>query len=135
MAEYLVRGAIMACDQGTHTRKLGLLESHGAYLEGKPQIYSDDSIEGVNINYFGICKLGHVSNSEEITLIKCGNDGVKGSTVTGCKCIPKIVGSWRNCKEDNALNGVQVVTTESYLVCQYGGIIEPVSSGQDDRER
>lgn len=132
MADYLVRGALLACDHGTHARKLGLLESHGSYVCEKPQIFSEDCVVDTNINYFGICTFGNVPDSENVTLVKYGDEGLDGSTVTGCKCCPKIIGKWRNCKKDNVLNNVQVVTTDSYLVCQYGGLIEPISSGQEE---
>lgn len=43
---------------------------------------------------------------------------------TGCPCVPSLIGKWQ-CLKGNA------VTTDSYLVCACGGLIQPESSGQE----
>lgn len=134
MAEYLVRGALLACDCGTHARKLNLLQSHGIYINDKAQILESDCVVEENISYFGICHAEtKPKGAENITLVKYGEAGKDGATVAGCKCRPEIIGKWRGCMEKNLLQGDEkTVTTDSFLICRCGGLIQPLSSGQED---
>lgn len=136
MAEYLVRGALLACECGTHPRKLNLPQSHGIYINEKAQILETDCKIDENIRYFGICLCNTPpSNAETVTLLKYGDAGEDGTVVTGYRCCPDIIGSWRDCMERNVINNKEkTVTTDSYLVCRYGGLIQPISSGQKDDE-
>jgi len=53
--EYLVRGAVLKCSYGDQQCVLNLLQDHGCYIQGIPQINTQDS--GVdNIENFGRCK-------------------------------------------------------------------------------
>ncbi len=136
MSEYLVRGALLTCDFGSHARKLNLPLSHGIYIKEKAQILEDDCIVDDNISYFGVCTCETPPcDTETVTLQKYGDAGKDGATITGCKCCPEIIGKWRDCMERNMYAGnVKTVTTESYLVCKHGGLIQPVSSGQEEEE-
>lgn len=53
--EYLVRGALLSCDFGSHPRRLNLLKSHGIYIKDHPMIMDSDCIVDENITYFGVC--------------------------------------------------------------------------------
>lgn len=66
-----------------------------------------------------------------------------GKNVRGYPCIPCIVGCWRDVNRTqkivrNGTDGMReqdklsAVTTDSFLVCAYGGLIEPLSSGQEE---
>ncbi len=37
--EYLVRGALLSCREGSHPRRLNLPEAHGVFVDGKRQIF------------------------------------------------------------------------------------------------
>ena len=63
--EYIVRGALIKCEYGTHKRLLNLPNCHGVYINGHPVItekdikagFGDDSDkESINIPSFGICR-------------------------------------------------------------------------------
>jgi murein DD-endopeptidase MepM/ murein hydrolase activator NlpD len=72
-------------------------------------------------------------------------DKETGETVRGFKCKPEIVGNrWEMAHGDTKIvrNGgafaeadaVPAVTMGSFLVCRHGGLIEPVTSGRENRE-
>lgn len=82
----------------------------------------------------------YVKQEEEKKIILQTEDG---RNVKGYPCKPCIVGTWkevhemqkiaRNDTDGNAENDkLSAVTLESFLVCAYGGLIQPISSGQDE---
>ncbi|MCL1935054.1 MAG: DUF4280 domain-containing protein [Defluviitaleaceae bacterium] len=114
--EYVVRGACLECTKGSHPRKLNLPKCHGVYITGHPMIHQFDSVPIENISPFGIC------------------------SVTGSPCVPNTSMGWVNVHDRTLIadNDTRVpypsVTTESFLVCTLGGVIEPKTSGQEPRE-
>ena len=133
MSEYLVRGALLACQYGSHPRRLNLPKCHGIYVEGKPLIRESDCIVDENISYFGICSCETPpANAETVTLVPYSEDGNANGTVKGKKCYPCIVGQWRGISENVKVSGeVHGISTDSFLVCQHGGLIQPLTSGQE----
>ncbi len=151
--EYVVRGAPLMCNCGTHSRHLDMLESHGIYVNRKAVALEEDYKEGVNISYFGHCKSPITDLTETISLRMRRNvntDGVglseyDGSIYVGVKCVPSLHTPWENthdttCIAEDGEEGMEAdectykkaVTTVSYLSCRQGGIIYPLSSGQQD---
>lgn len=138
--EYLVRGALLRCSCGTHTRRLNLPRSHGVYILENPKINKNDctpqagpkdSPKGKNIMFFGACKSKHNPNSRvTYELIENG----KSRTVAGKECIPQFDEKWLNCHETTLVDSIPAVTTESYLICRYGGFIMAETSGQEFQE-
>ena len=55
---YLVRGAELYCNCGTHKRRLNLPICHGVYTNGQPMMHEEDCEVGddKNIPSFGICQ-------------------------------------------------------------------------------
>lgn len=139
--EYLVRGAELGCTCGSHRRKLNLNVCHGVYIKGHAVVHELDCIQGdeENITWFGACEKKEL-DTESILVV--GGDGNKHA---GKKCKPHIVGVWidsydgtrivdnGNKMEDDSENpiGCNTLTVGSFLVCKYGGIISPFSSGQE----
>ena len=139
--EYLVRGAQLWCDCGSNRRKLNLNVCHGVYINGHAVVHELDCIQGdeENITWFGACNKDEL-DTEKILAI--GDDGKKHP---GKKCKPHIIGAWLdtydgttivdngNKMEDDPDNpvGCNTLTVGSFLVCKYGGIISPISSGQE----
>jgi len=121
---YVVRGAKMKCSKGTNITRINLPESHGSYSNGNPVMNENDYVVGKNISCFGICR-GACPSSGDITLKK-----KNGGTVTGKKCQVKIIKEWMNAKEDTLVDGLPALTTDSTLICAYGGIIKFISDGQ-----
>lgn len=151
--EYLVRGATLKCRKGSHQRRLNLPKDHGVYHTVHPAIHELDCLPGddQNIPYFGVCSgnppTKKVSLKRKEEEMKPGQRKV----VTGKKCEPTIVGIWMDTNEQTKIidngdknsgdrelalldlsmaSGQSTPTTLSFLVCKYGGIIEPVDSGQ-----
>lgn len=122
---YIVRGAKIRCNRGTHTRKINLPVSHGTYSNGNPMMNKCDRIVDENISYFGICK-GNCPSSGDISLVD-----ENGGVATGKKCKVKILKDWINTKGDTLVSGEAALTTDSILVCAYGGKIKFISDGQD----
>lgn len=160
---YLVRGAELYCNCGTHKRRLNLPMCHGVYTNGKPMMHEEDCEVGddKNITSFGICQseenpvnkswfaktgdkikeffTGEKEEDEEEKIILQTEDG---QNVKGYPCTPCIVGKWKDVYEAEKIirNGAEgtcegdklcALTQRSFLVCAYGGLIEPISSGQE----
>lgn len=163
--EYLVRGALLRCRHGTHTRRLNLPKCHGVYITTHPVIHEANQVSGRgpewdNIPFFGVCKAPVPPVVEEVAYTKdrprdengcpCGEapEGIE----KGWKCQPEIVGLWKAvypktrivdngdldshdrglvATEGQLPKGYSAVTTLSFLVCRYGGLIEPYNSGQE----
>lgn len=117
----------MRCDKGTHARKINLPRSHGSYSIEKPMMNKKDRVVDENISYFGICK-GDCPSSDNIDLV-----GENGQAVNGKKCAVTILDDWMDVKEDTLIRGEPALTTDSVLVCKYGGQIRFVTSGQDEK--
>lgn len=151
--QYVVRGARLFCSCGSHERKLNLLKDHGVYTESFPMVHELDKELEKNITYFGVCSSGDpLLNSQSIKLIRIVYDQEGNpieDIVSGTMCIPFIIGDWRDTKEnvkiidngdkdisdkykyrEDSSKGYKAVTTKSFLICRYGGIIEPLDSGQ-----
>lgn len=152
--EYLVRGAKLRCTCGSHTRLLNLPLCHGVYHIGHPTIHQKDAKVGddQNITTFGVCSSS--SNPEEkwfgenITLVSEENPD---ENVKGAPCVPVIVDmEWKNpewetfiadnVNTDGSDENIDpknrtyypIPTTDSFLVCKYSGLIQPISSGQEN---
>lgn len=113
-----------------------------------------------NIPFFGVCKAPVPPLVEWVTYTKdcprdqsgcpCGEN--PGGFEIGWRCQPEIVGLWKDTypktrivdngdldrhDRDIATSGEELpkgysaVTTLSFLVCRYGGLIEPYNSGQE----
>ena len=139
--EYLVRGAELKCTCGSNKRKMNLNECHGVYIKGHAVVHELDCMQGdeQNITWFGVCEKKE-PDTEHILAV--GDDGIKHS---GKKCKPHIIGVWIDSYDgtkiadheegvvdnEGSSTGYNTLTVGSFLVCKYGGIIAPVSSGQE----
>lgn len=144
MDEYLVRGALLSCDCGSHKRKMNLPKSHGAVVGlEEPLVHAKDSLSEDNITFFGVCTGGNPPPGEDVYFQKEGTFDENGNRksvgfgiVTGPVCDPDIIGEWEVPYEatliadDTNPQGVPSITLKSFLVCSHGGIITPVVSGQ-----
>lgn len=123
---YIVRGAKMRCDKGSHPRKINLPTSHGSYVNGKPMMNKGDNVVEKNVSYFGICS--ECQEGEDIYLI-----GEDGGTITGKKCLVQIADEWSDAKEETLVEGKAALTTDSWLACsKYGGKITFETNGQEE---
>ena len=141
----LVRGALLRCSCGTHPRRLNLPKSYSVYAtdEQHPKVHQENCIVGDsnNISYYGVCKSNcKPDESEHICLEPYVTpEGVKtsDSKVEGNKCMPAIIGNWMDVKENDTIYDIDLgrdipcLTTNSFMVCRYGGVIEVLTSGQE----
>lgn len=155
---YLVRGALLHCRNGSHDRRLNLPLCHGVYSTEHPLITRLDCLPGddQNIPTFGVCKSKKNPSKEKIVLesyvpvdVNGERQGEADGTVKGKPCVPVIVGTWLLTEDQNRIvdngqkdpgdrgmgrakaQGQPMVSMKSFLVCKYGGLIEPMNSGQD----
>jgi len=177
--EYLVRGALLECDQGSHRRRLNIPLDHAVYTTKRPMLHKMDCIPGDehNISSFGVCNSSLMTSGPTVTLQAVKHTGEEsvptGQNVRGRACVPIIIGTWLNSyaptkitdrfspvSQDGGKSPLEIVraaidddekttwerlenlvghlpndynsiTTASFLVCKYGGLIEPVTSGQN----
>ena len=140
----LVRGALLQCSCGTHCRKLNLSMDYGVYVENmeNPKVHEKNCKVGddKNISYYGICKSSNPPTDVENICLEpyVWPDGTvaSDSNENGPQCKPCILGQWFNPVEDEKIQDLddcqtyQGISTGSFLVCKYGGIIIPRTSGQ-----
>ena len=194
---YLVRGAVLKCSCGSHTRKLNLPVSHGVYIFDHPMVNQYDCVVGddQNITTFGVCSAEGNPCKETIwenlrngligalipggSLVSTVRDEMEkiilvkedGTNVKGYPCTPCIISRWQNAHSENIIEnngtwgshrhdtgesyyheldgdyhyynesggshrhaGAAALTEQSFLVCAYGGLIEPVTSGQENED-
>ena len=140
--EYLVRGCVLECSLGSHKRRVDLRKCHGVYLKEGPVLHLEDSVVGEedNIKSFGLCSRRNTSNRIFKEKIYNNNDDLYP------ECIPIIFENWlyahdntyivRNDAESfygkySVFDLLNALTENSFLVCAHGGLIEPVTSGQE----
>jgi hypothetical protein len=162
---YLVRGAKLHCDQGSHIRKLNMPLGHGVYITREPTIHQLDCVPGDahNISSFGVCNspgIEALSPAPPTVTLELVAYDITGKAVEsdedlgnikGTACTPQIAGGkWQNTYDptrivDNGTHdpsdklkdnqdptkGYPSATTDSFLVCACGGIITPITSGQN----
>ena len=119
--QYLVRGAILKCDKGSHMRRIDLRRCHGVYFKKGPVLHIED------------CEVGEEKNIKSFGMCSC--------TLSEYK--PDILEEWlmghehtyivRNeinlpCESKDLL---KALPENSFLVCSNGGLIEPISFGQE----
>ena len=148
--DFVVRGATLKCRYGSHERKLNLLKDHAVYINDLPMIHE----RNIDLQtYFGVCSSPEpMPSSEQVELIKItydSNGNEIENVVKGTKCNMCIIGYWNEtdeevkivdngdiCERDklkdreDETKGFNAVTTKSFLICKYKGIIEFVDSGQ-----
>lgn len=147
---YVVRGGRIKCQYGSHCRQLNLPRCHGVYVCNQPVMFKKDCVAGtegaeLNIRTFGVCSSPDNDTGGSVCLQKETEPNPDGSfpdekasgTVTGTPCIPEIIGEWDDCHVDThiGIEGEEALTTKSFLVCRYGGLIEIIRSGQEDGEK
>jgi len=130
---YVVMGATIFCDKGTHFRYLELPLSHGVDVRDIPAMNEDDCKYPANIPIFGVClsegnpsgQQVQISDTQEMLPF---GDGV-ALPIIGKPCLPK-VGKWLDAKEDTLVDGKPALTTQCTLICCYGGVIGFADDGQ-----
>lgn len=152
--EYVVRGALLKCEYGSHCRKLNLPKCHGVKIMGHPVMNDGDILAGlgddsdkniINIPSFGICDSPNKGKIGEGTIdlkkdkprdpktgeiIGEAQDGI----ITGKRCKPEFIDNWQQSYSKTKIGNSEnyAITTNSFLVCKYGGTITILNSGQQN---
>lgn len=137
--EYLVRGAMLICSKGKACKRLELPEDHGVYTKNQPMIHERDCVVDINIpkGSFGVCDGDCPAGAKVMKVPEFDEEGnVIGETeYTGPACEPVINEKWKKPNKKVLIddNGTKrrALTTDSLLICKYGGIITVVTSGQE----
>ncbi|MBR4083887.1 MAG: DUF4280 domain-containing protein [Lachnospiraceae bacterium] len=150
---YVTRGVVLKCDCGSHTRCANLIKDHGWGIDieetadPKKKMHpflldcdivvgdeNKDKMQQQNIAWFGVCKK-NPENTEDILLKPDARLGEE-KNVNGKKCKPVILEGWQNCKEKFVVKSLagdgKPLTSESYLVCKYGGVISIYKSENNE---
>jgi len=139
--EYLVRGALLFCSHGCIPGFLDLQRDHGVYTKKElPMVHEDDNKVGSNIHEgcFGLCSAEGCPS--DIKIIRQQVPDEAGNLVEmvseGTACTPVIMQSWKEPHEtvffDDGGAKKRALTTDSFLMCTYGGRIDPLTSGQEN---
>lgn len=112
---YVVRGAKLACSNGTMTSRIMIPKCHGVYIGGKPQLTINDYKEGENISHFGYCT-ATIPNDPRTK----GYDE-KGQPVRLCSS--KIIGPWEDGQDNKLIEGSEALTDNCKTHCFFGGEI------------
>ena len=109
--EFLVNGAVLCCSRGSDYSTLDSAD-HGVYTDSS----ETQALANTDDKKFG----GFVSCAkwDEEPFIARHNCRFK-------------LGEWGNVRKNVSINGKYALDTNSYLVCKHGGIISPVTSGQE----
>ena len=114
--DYLVDGAGLVCVNGTGVKKLCVKKKRGYKGNEKEKANCTDCRAGKNIPYFDSCK-----KNEETHM---------------CEGYMELEGKWENTEgmscQTEKINDEEAIKMSSVLVCKKGGLIMPVTSGQED---
>jgi len=131
---YIVAGAKIFCDHGTHLRRLDLPVSHGVYIRDLAMTNEDDCQHPENIPIFGVC-LSSANPHEQMQYTGSDSEDFLYSDqdivfpLIGKKCYPEL-GKWLNAKEDVLVDDKPALTARCTMVCRNGGIIGFATDGQ-----
>lgn len=114
--EYLVKGAKLMCVNGKGISELNVVKGHGYTQKGKAKANCKDCIPGINIPYFKTCQMNIATHM--------------------CEGYMKISREWENVAGGSVrteqVGGENAITLDSVLICDKGGLILPITSGQED---
>ncbi|MFI3212247.1 MAG: DUF4280 domain-containing protein [Eubacteriales bacterium] len=162
--QYVVRGALLECDMGSHQRRIHLplsrynfmkinLNDNSSEVEFDEIMCANDfeaevigkSLHEVNIPFFGKCSGTPVQNIVEgykkrakvvfVDNTFKADPNYSSGVIRGNRCIPVIVGGWQNVHDKTKIVDSPALTTNSFLICNCGGIIRVVRSGQEDDKK
>lgn len=138
---YVVRGARIYCNCGTHIRKLDMPASHGSKIRDKAMLHEQDCKVGLdqNIPPFGAC---HSEENQEIKIEiddardlvpladENGNPVEAPLPIQGKLCVPKLGAKWLKTQTETLVDGKPALTVQCTIACAYGGIISFIDDGQ-----
>ena len=107
------------CTNGSETGRLKIPAGHGYTSGGKNKANCEDCKEPDNIPYFGRCSKNKVTHK--------------------CEGFMKLADKWHNISDSlrsvEKVGGADAINMKSVLLCNKGGLIMPVTSGQGYEKR
>jgi hypothetical protein len=149
--QYMLRLAQAKCSGGTMENHVNLPLDHGVYAGGQPLLNQEDHVPEEHIIHFGNCRcaktnmglkiLDKMLNANPLVLLGRAVDhfflgGAIEAEVTSwfSKCKPQTTELWQNAKEDFLVGSYPALTSESFLTCKYGGVINFVIENEPTPE-
>lgn len=112
----VVSGALLQCSMGTVPTPMGVLPLSRVMIEGRPAARITDTLPGVNIVPFGLCR----------SLL---NPAVAAATtaalgvLTPMPCLPTPTGPWISTITRTVGGGLPLLGSGSTCVCAFAGVI------------
>jgi hypothetical protein len=113
--EFLVNGAVLCCDKGSGLARLSS-KDHGVYTDSTETMALANEEDKSIFGNFGNCSVlaSMIKNPSQLNVT--------------CRFKQQ---SWTNVRKGVVINGKATLDTNSCLTCLYGGVITPVTSGQE----
>ena len=122
MANIVVGGATLRCQQGTSPATLTVAAPHGVAGQKRQVATVDDHQPMANIGSFGMCQ--SMANPQ-VSAATAAANGV----LTPQPCVPVIASPWQPGQAGVRLQRATALTDDSTCNCQWGGIIEVTDTG------
>ncbi|MBQ3105289.1 MAG: DUF4280 domain-containing protein [Lachnospiraceae bacterium] len=122
MGQLVVTGAVVSCTFGTLPGNVTVSSQTLCLGEGRPAATIMDA-SPMNIRPFGMCT---TLSNPQVAAATAAAMGV----LTPQPCVPVPVGGWLPTKPNVLIGGKPCLTSDSKLMCSYGGCISIVSPGQ-----
>lgn len=123
MSLCLCTGAVLKCPFGSLPAVFNALPLPGVTVEGRPAGVITDLAPMVNLPAFGLCK------SPSNPTVASATAGAMG-VLTPMPCVPVPVGAWRSPSQSVRIGGRAALTSDSQLMCAWGGQISVQNVGQ-----
>lgn len=115
-------GAGYQCSFGTTPGTLNVTSQNTLLIEGKPAATIRDATPGASLTPCGMCS--SLANPQ-VAAATAAALGV----LTPQPCIPAPAGPWIPAQGKCILGGAPCLTSDSRLMCSYGGVIQIVNPG------
>ena len=133
-------------DEGCYEVTAQVKDSEGNFTDITLNVYVDgtapelaQNVIDLEVDASGI-SIDDINTDDAEKIILNTEDG---QNVKGYPCTPCIVGTWKDVYESEKIlrnnadatsegDKLSALTQRSFLVCAYGGLIEPISSGQEE---
>ncbi len=122
MGQLVTSGAVCMCTFGTAPGNLNATSQVTCLAEGKPAATIQDSTP-INITPFGMCT---TLSNPQVAAATAAALGV----LTPQPCMMVAAGTWIPTKPTVLIGGKPCLTSESKLMCSYGGCISITVPGQ-----
>ena len=144
---YVVRGARIFCQYGTHVRRLDMPAAHGAFIRDKAMMNEADCKVGLSLNIapFGGCHSPLNQGPRIDITVGPGEEpmptGFDEATRTAISpppgtvipdvrlCVPILGNKWLDAEKETLVDGKPALTMKCSIMCAYVGVSTGETSG------